>query len=78
MSNVHSGLALQALGCVASRVGRKLLRAAAEKFNAPPVPNAHKQVQIQGERLGTGKDTAEAPVLIPKFDLIRSVADDLA
>jgi hypothetical protein len=78
MGEVYSGFAFQALRCAASTVDYKLPGTPAQKPNAPPVSDAHKKVQIQGERLGTGKDPATAAVLIAELDHVRSAADDLA
>jgi hypothetical protein len=78
MSDVYFGFAFQALRCVASGVERKLLRATAQKSNATPVSDAHKEVHVQGERLCAGEDPATAPVRIAELDFVRSAADDLA
>jgi hypothetical protein len=78
VGDVGPGFAIQSLGCAASSVGCVLLSPSAQKSNAAQVTNAHKKVQIQQERLCTGKYPAAAPVLIPKFDFVRRAADDLA
>ena len=45
-------------------VERKRLGSPPHKSNAAPVSDAHEKVQIQDERLGTGKDPTTAAVLI--------------
>jgi hypothetical protein len=78
MGEVYSGFVFQTLRSVASRVDHKLPGTPAQKPNAPPVSDAHKKVQIQGERFVTGKDSATAAVLIAELHFVRSAADDLA
>jgi hypothetical protein len=78
MSDVYSGLVFQALRCVAAGVESKVLCTTAKESNALPVSDAHKKVQIQGERLGTGEAAATAAVLIAELDHVQSAADDLA
>jgi hypothetical protein len=78
MSDVKSAFPFQALRGVASGVECKLLCTTAQKPDAASVSNANKQVQIQGERLGTGEDPATTPVLILGLDCIPSARDKLA
>jgi hypothetical protein len=78
MGEVYSGFAFQAPRGAASVVDYKLPGTPAQKPNAAPVADAHKKVQIQGERLGTGKDPATAAVLIAELDFVSSASDDLA
>ena len=78
MSDVDFGLAFQAVRCVASGVECKVPGTPAQKANAAPVPDAHEQVQIQGQRLSTGKDPATAAMLIAKLYPVRSAVDNLA
>jgi hypothetical protein len=78
MSDVHFGLALQALCCMASGVECVPPGAPAEKSNAAPVSDAHEKVQIQSERLSTGKDPATAAILIAKLYHVRSAVDNIA
>jgi len=78
VSDVYSGLAFQAPRRMASGVDHEFLCATAQESNAAPVSDANKQVQIHGERFGTGEDSATTPVLITQFDFVRSATDDLA
>jgi hypothetical protein len=78
MSDVYSRLVLQALRCVASGVGGKLLGTPAEKSNTAPVADTYKKGQIQGKSFDTRKDPTAASVLIAKLDFVRSPAEDLA
>jgi hypothetical protein len=78
MSDMYSALAFQALRCVASCVECELLCTTAQKSNAAPVADAHKQVQIQGERLRAGKAPAATSARIAELDFIWGSADDLA
>ena len=76
MSDVYSGLAFQALRCMASGVESELLCTSTQESNAAPVPDADKQVQIHVERFGTGEDSATTPVFITQFDFVGSATDD--
>jgi len=78
MSDVHFCLALQALRCVAAGVECKLLGTTAQKSNAAPVSDAHKEVQVQSERVPTGEGPVTASVLIAELDFVRSTGDELA
>jgi hypothetical protein len=78
MCDVDPALALQTLRCVASSVEGKSLCAPAQESNASPIPDAHKQVEVQDERVRTGEHAITPPVLIPEFDFVRGAADDLA
>jgi len=77
MGDVYFALAFQALRGAASSVDCKLLNTAAQKPNSAPISDPHKKVQIQGERLGTGKVPKTAAMLIAEFDCVQSAADDL-
>jgi hypothetical protein len=78
MSDVYIGLALQALCRMASGVGCEIPGTPAQKSNAAPVSDAHEEIQIQGERLSTGKNPATTAMLIAKLYHVRSAVDNLA
>ncbi|MGA7414547.1 MAG: hypothetical protein WBW33_29020 [Bryobacteraceae bacterium] len=77
MGDVDAVLIFRASRSAASRVDDKLLCATAQKSNSAPVSNAHEEIQIQGERLWTGKKPATAAILVPEFDFAWSSADNL-
>jgi hypothetical protein len=78
MSDVYFGLALQSLRCVASGAECELPGTPAEKSNAAPVSDAHEKVQIQSERLSSGKNPGTAAILIAKLYHVRSAVDHIA
>ena len=71
MGEVYSGFAFQALRCVASSIDCKFLGAPTEKTNTAPISDAHKEIQIQCERLASRKDSATAAMLITQLDRVR-------
>jgi hypothetical protein len=63
---------------MASGVGCEIPGTPAQKSNAAPVSDAHEEIQIQGERLSTGKNPATTAMLIAKLYHVRSAVDNLA
>jgi hypothetical protein len=78
MGDVHSVLAFQPMRCMASGVECELPGTPTQKSNAASVSDAHKEVQVQSERIRTSESPVTAAVLITKLDLVRRAVEDLA